>query len=189
MRKSEQQGGSEADKREHHYLSRMRHHSGKYAEFHWPSVELLINLAYTYDVIHAHLARKLDACGLSLGAFNILMILSRGADEGCPMHELGELLLVSRANVTGVVDYLVRKGLVERAADERDRRVRLVRLTKAGEKFIGSILPAHYTRVREMFKGISNSEKAHLSELLTKLRHNTQRQLERSSGTKSRKSM
>jgi MarR family 2-MHQ and catechol resistance regulon transcriptional repressor len=187
MKKLEQRERPEADKREHHYLNRMRHHSSKYAEFHWPSVELLINLAYTYDVVHSHLARKLDACDLSLGAFNVLMILSRCEDEGYPMHELGELLLVSRANVTGLVDYLARKGLVERALDERDRRVRLVRLTKAGEKFLESILPTHYTRVREMFKGVSNKEKAHLSELLTRLRHHTQRTLERASVDKSRK--
>jgi DNA-binding MarR family transcriptional regulator len=187
MKKLGEKKKAGGDHREHHYLNRMRHHSGKYAEFHWPSVELLVNLAYTYDVVHSHLARKLDACDLSLGAFNVLMILSRCEDEGSPMHELGELLLVSRANVTGLVDYLARKGLVERAEDERDRRVRLVKLTKVGEKFLESILPAHYTRVREMFKGVSNREKAQLSELLTKLRHHTQRALERSSAVKSRK--
>lgn len=167
------------DKREDHYLNRMRHHSGKYEEFHWPSVELLINLAYTYDVVHTHLARKVEAEGLSLGAFNVLMILSRCEEKGCPMHELGELLLVSRANITGVVDFLARKGLVERAEDERDRRVRLVRLTDKGEKFLETILPAHYARVRRMFKGVTNKDKAALSRLLTRLRRNAQAALGR----------
>ena len=60
MKKLEDRGGREADQREHHYLNRMRHHSSKYAEFHWPSVELLINLAYTHEVIHSHLARRLE---------------------------------------------------------------------------------------------------------------------------------
>ncbi|HYJ45600.1 MAG TPA: MarR family transcriptional regulator [Pyrinomonadaceae bacterium] len=182
MKKSEGHAGTGVDKREHHYLNRMRHHSGKYAEFHWPSVELLVNLAYTHEVIHSHLARRLDEHGLSLGAFNVLMILSRCEAEGSPMHELGELLLVSRANVTGLVDYLARKGLVERSGDEKDRRVRRVRLTKGGQKFLESILPGHYSRVREMFKGVSNKEKAALSELLTKLRRNTQRSLEKGGG-------
>ena len=170
---------ADADRREHHYLNRMRHHSGKYEEFHWPSVELLINLAYTHEVVHSHLARRLDQHSLSLGAFNVLMVVSRYEEAGCPMHELGELLLVSRANVTGLVDYLAGRGLVERAHDERDRRVRLVRLTRAGKRFLESILPGHYARVREMFKGVSNRDKAALSKLLMKLRHNTQRSLER----------
>jgi MarR family 2-MHQ and catechol resistance regulon transcriptional repressor len=177
MKKLALQMNREADKREHHYLERMYHHSGKYSEFHRPSVELLVNLAYTYDVIYAHLSRKIEAHGLSLGAFNVLMVLSRSEDESYPMHELGELLLVSRANVTGLVDCLAQRGLVERSQHERDRRVRLVRLTRDGEKLLESMLPAHYARVREMLKGVSNKDKAILSELLMKLRHNTQRSL------------
>ncbi|HYY42221.1 MAG TPA: hypothetical protein VE775_05770, partial [Pyrinomonadaceae bacterium] len=98
-----------ADKRERHYLNRMRHHSERYVEFHWPSVELLINLVYTCDIVQTQLARKLEAHKLSLGAFNTLMILSRYAETGCPMHELGELLLVSRANITGLIDCLAER--------------------------------------------------------------------------------
>src|SRR5437868_5109653 len=91
---------TQVDQREHHYLGRMRQHSERYAEFHWPSVELLINLIYTCDIIQTQLARKIEAHKLSLGAFNALMILTRYESAGCPMHELGELLLVSRANIT-----------------------------------------------------------------------------------------
>jgi MarR family 2-MHQ and catechol resistance regulon transcriptional repressor len=58
--------------------------------------------------------------------------------------------------------------------DERDRRVRLVRLTKKGEKLLESILPAHYARVREMLKSVNNKEKKLLSKLLMKLRYSTQ---------------
>ncbi len=134
--------GVAADRREEHYLRRMRHHSERYEEFHWQSVELLINLVYTCEVIESHMAGRLAARGLSLGSFNALMILSRFERAGCPMHELGELLLVSRANTTGLVDLLERRGLVERFASEADRRVRLVRLTRAGQALLESILPA-----------------------------------------------
>ncbi len=47
---------SAPDRREHHYLDRMRHHSSKYEDFHWPSVELVLNLIYTCDVLHTRLA-------------------------------------------------------------------------------------------------------------------------------------
>jgi MarR family 2-MHQ and catechol resistance regulon transcriptional repressor len=160
-----------ADRREEHYLRRMRQHSERYEDFHWQSVETLVNLIYTCDVIESHVARCMDAHGLSLGSFNALMILSR-YDEGCPMHELGELLLVSRANTTGLVDLLERRKLVERFASQEDRRVRLARLTKAGRALLEAILPGHYRRVREMLRGMSNKDKAALSKLLTKLRHN-----------------
>jgi DNA-binding MarR family transcriptional regulator len=103
------------------------------------------------------------------------------------MHELGELLLVSRANTTGLIDLLEHKGLVERLSSQEDRRVRLVRLTRAGHALLESILPGHYLRVREMFRGVSNKDKAALSKLLTKLRHNVLRTLnacEASKGSK-----
>jgi DNA-binding MarR family transcriptional regulator len=160
------------DQRETHYLSRMRQHGERYEEFHRPSVELLINLIYTCDVIQTHLARRVEAHKLSLGAFNALMILSRCEETGCPMHELGELLLVSRANITGLADCLERRGLVERITSPADRRVRLIRLTRAGRKLLEKILPGHYTRVREMLRGLGNKDKAALSALLTRLRHN-----------------
>jgi MarR family 2-MHQ and catechol resistance regulon transcriptional repressor len=162
------------DQRELHYLGRMRQHSERYTEFHWPSVELLINLVYTSDIIQTQLARKLDAHKLSLGAFNALVILSRYAETGCPMHELGELLLVSRANITGLVDCLEQRGLVVRIAAPTDRRVRLVRLTPEGHELLETILPDHYRRVRALLHGVSNKDKAALSKLLTTLRHNVQ---------------
>lgn len=163
-----------ADKREHHYLDRMRHHSRNYREFHWPSVELLVNLFYTYDVVHTKCARAAEREGLSTAAFNVMMILSRCGEAGCPMREVGELLLVSRANVTGLVDCLERRGLVERAASAEDRRVRLVRLTEAGRGLLERILPRHYGEVRSALRGMSNGEKADLSRLLTKLRRGLQ---------------
>ncbi|HEX8180298.1 MAG TPA: MarR family transcriptional regulator [Pyrinomonadaceae bacterium] len=167
-----------ADKRERHYLNRMRHHSERYAEFHWPSVELLINLVYTCDIIQTQLARRLETHKLSLGAFNTLMILSRYAETGCPMHELGELLLVSRANITGLIDCLAERGLVERSVAPADRRVRLVQLTTTGHKLLETILPGHYDGVRALLRGISNKDKAILSKLLTTLRHNILHALE-----------
>jgi MarR family 2-MHQ and catechol resistance regulon transcriptional repressor len=174
--------GSKPDKREHHYLDRMRHHSRNYREFHWPSVELVVNLFYTYDVIHTRLAREAEREGLSTAAFNVLMILSRYGEGGCPMHELGELLLVSRANVTGLVDSLERRNLVERTASEEDRRVRLVHMTGGGAALLEGILPRHYGEVRASLQGLSVREKLDLSKLLTKLRHGVQRKRKAAGG-------
>jgi MarR family 2-MHQ and catechol resistance regulon transcriptional repressor len=175
MRSAGNSSGAKADKREHHYLDRMRHHSRNYREFHWPSVELLVNLFYTYDVIYTRVAREAEREGLSTAAFNVMLILSRSDEEGCPMHELGELLLVSRANVTGLVDCLEQRGLVERAVHAGDRRVRLVRLTAKGGALLEGVLPRHYGEVRAALKVINNVEKAELSRLLTKLRRGVQR--------------
>ena len=158
------------DKREAHYLNRLRHHGEKYPDFHRPTVELLVNLYYTSDVIESRLAREFEPHNLSAASVNALVILSR-CEGGCPMHELGELLLVSRANVTGLVDCLERKGLVQRTQVPGDRRVKLLTLTAAGTQFLEDFLPGHYARVRALLRGMGNKDKAELSRLLLKLRH------------------
>jgi MarR family 2-MHQ and catechol resistance regulon transcriptional repressor len=165
---------SASDKREVYYRDRVRQHGQRYRQFHLPSVQVLLNLAYTYDVTATHLARAIGKHGLSLSSFNLLMILSRSGAEGCPLYEIGELLLVSRANITGLVDCLERKGLVERVSDKRDRRVRLARITRAGETLLESVLPGHYLELRRICSRLNNAEKAGLGELLTKLRHSVQ---------------
>ena len=53
-------------------------------------------------------------------------------DEPCPMSELAGQLCCDNSNVTGIVDRLERRGLVERRPAEHDRRVKLVQLTPAG---------------------------------------------------------
>jgi MarR family 2-MHQ and catechol resistance regulon transcriptional repressor len=168
-----------SDKREAHYIDRVRAHSSRYKEFHRPSVELLLNLVYTYDVVRSRIAKRIEACGLSPATFNTLMILSHYGENGCPMYEIGELLLVSRPNVTGLIDSLACRGLVERIEKEGDRRFRLVRLTQAGKRLLDELLPSHYEDIRAMLAGMSDKEKLTLSKLLTKLRHEVLRSSER----------
>ncbi len=164
----------ETDKREHYYRGRVREHGQRYVQFHLPSVQVLLDLIYTYDVTASHLARRLAGHGLSLSSFNLLMILSRSGNEGCPLHEIGDLLLVSRANITGLIDCLERKGLVQRASDPHDRRVCIARITPRGEALLESLLPDHYSELRMICAGLNNTEKTQLHTLLKKLRHSLQ---------------
>lgn len=49
-----------------------------------------------------------------------------------PMSDLADALACDNSNVTGIVDRLEARGLVERRPDERDRRVKMLALTDAG---------------------------------------------------------
>jgi MarR family transcriptional regulator, organic hydroperoxide resistance regulator len=50
------------------------------------------------------------------------------------MSELAQSLFCDNSNVTGIVDRLEERGLVRREAAEGDRRVKLLVLTKDGER-------------------------------------------------------
>lgn len=66
----------------------------------------------------------------------LYMLVSRGA---MPMSRLADQLHVSLPNVTGIVERMVEKGLVERTRPEDDRRVVQVRITDAGRQVLDEI--------------------------------------------------
>jgi DNA-binding MarR family transcriptional regulator len=67
---------------------------------------------------------------LSEAQCDTLRLVEPGA--GLPMRRLVEGLGCDASNVTGIVDRLEARGLVERTACRHDRRVRMVRLTPRG---------------------------------------------------------
>jgi MarR family transcriptional regulator, organic hydroperoxide resistance regulator len=58
----------------------------------------------------------------------------RALHEPRPMGELAKFLFCDNSNVTGIVDRLEERGLVERRPAEHDRRVKLIELTDEGQR-------------------------------------------------------
>lgn len=158
------------DPREAFYHERVRECGANYNGFDRLSSEAALNLAYTYDLLHQVTSRYIAEFGLSKSSFNVLMILKHGDAEGMLLHNLGELLLVSRANVTGLVDHLEQKGLVKRVVDEQDRRARFARITPAGLAMLDRVAPVHFRALTELMSGLSDAEKQQLIALLEKTR-------------------
>ena len=66
----------------------------------------------------------------------LYMLVSRGA---MPMSRLADQLAVSLPNVTGIVERMVERGLVERLRPVDDRRVVEVRITVTGREILDEI--------------------------------------------------
>jgi MarR family 2-MHQ and catechol resistance regulon transcriptional repressor len=129
-------------------------------------------LLYTYDVFHQIVSRYMAEFGLSKSTFNILMLLRSAPDEGMQLHDLGELLLVSRANITGLIDHLEEKGYVIRVVDTNDRRARYARITDKGEALLDEFVPLHHGNIRMLMGDLTTTEKETLVILLKKTRSN-----------------
>jgi|SRR3990170_408327 len=81
--------------------------------------------------------RRWQQGALSMVHLNVLMLLkSNGA---LSMSGLAELLDVSVASATGIVDRMVKRGIVERRHSETDRRIVEVHLTESGSAVLDSI--------------------------------------------------
>src|ERR1043166_3877653 len=87
---------------------------------------------------------------LSPSQFNVLNLLCDHPD-GCTQIELSRQLIMHRSNVTGLIDRLEQRALLQRTP-ETDRRVNRIVLTAAGAKLVRRILPEYY-RVAEMLWG------------------------------------
>lgn len=159
-----------ADRREGLYHQLVRAAGGAYEGFDLGSCEIVLDLAYTYDVLHHIAGRYMAEYGLSKSSFNILMLLRHGPEEGMQLHGLGELLLVSRANITGLIDHLEEKGWAKRVVDDSDRRVRFARITKKGEALLDEAVPGHFRNVRALLGDLTASDKETLARLLKKTR-------------------
>jgi len=71
-----------------------------------------------------------DDEGLSIAQLDVLRRLR--AEGPSPMRRLAEQMNCEASNLTGLIDRLETRGLVERRQDPADRRVRLLALTAEG---------------------------------------------------------
>jgi MarR family transcriptional regulator, 2-MHQ and catechol-resistance regulon repressor len=159
-----------ADPRESFYQNKCQELGRLYPQFDRLSAEVMLNLLYTCDVAASSTGKFLSKYGLAKSSFNILMNLRHGPPEGMLLHDLGELLLMTRANVTGLIDHLEEKGLVRRIVDASDRRARFARITKKGEALMDELVPHHFARTQQRLAAFTEDEKQTLVALLKKLR-------------------
>jgi len=110
--------------------------------------------------------------GITLPRFDLLSQLERHP-QGLKMNELSRLLMVTGGNVTGVVDQLVKEGLVARVVEPADRRAFRVRLTRAGDKAFAEMARAHEEWVVELLSGVSRRDSDALMQLLARLKQAT----------------
>lgn len=107
--------------------------------------------------------------GVTLPVFDLLAQAQR-EPTGPTMSELSRRLMVTKGNVSELVERLEREGLVERRPDERDGRVQHVHLTAAGGALVARMLPAHRSWLSALMAGIDDATLSRLAELLAGLK-------------------
>lgn len=105
----------------------------------------------------------------TLPRFDVLAALHR-ADNGLRMGTLSKHLLVSNGNVTGIVDRLVRDGLVERGTVENDRRSTYAKLTPEGRTFFTGVADEHEQLINELFAEMAGSDLDSLADIFSRLK-------------------
>ena len=112
-----------------------------------PRYPALLQLLRTADTLWNASRVFFARWDLSPSQFNILNLIC-DLPDGLSQADLGRQLLMHRSNVTGLVDRLEARRLVERRDQQGDRRAYRVVLSPEGQRLMKEILP-HYYRVAE----------------------------------------
>lgn len=124
-------------------------------------VQLLAQIVDRYTKDHEQAASALDLTPIQA---KVLVAL----DEPQPMHSIASRLGSERSNVTGIIDRLQVRGLVERRPDERDRRVKYIVATEEGRRLAGEFRGA-LRFAAEPLATLSRTDRRQLRDLLTRM--------------------
>lgn len=103
---------------------------------------------------------------LSPAQCHVLHLLAPG--EPVPMGRLAETLACDASNVTGLVDRLESRGLVERRPSADDRRVKVLALTPTGAR-LRTLLHRRMVDPPDPFRRLSALEQRTLVKILERL--------------------
>lgn len=101
-----------------------------------PEVEAWLSLVRTTDLLSRRMGAVLKPFDLTISQYNVLRILRGAGAAGLPCNEVGSRLVTWDPDITRLLDRLERRGLVLRNRSQKDRRVVLVTITRAGTNLL-----------------------------------------------------
>jgi DNA-binding MarR family transcriptional regulator len=100
---------------------------------------------------------QLNKTGLVRTHFRILQELAEGKELS--MSDLSKILQVTKPNITGLTDKLVKMNYVERVSSSSDRRVFLIRLTDEGKGFLNKTVEELIGASARLFNNLEEEDK------------------------------
>jgi DNA-binding MarR family transcriptional regulator len=133
---------------------------------------LFFRLYQCSNLVHKKGTRYVTAFGATTQQWAVLGALAHPLVRirGMTIKELIEFLMVSRQNLTVVLDRLEARGWVERIKDNDDGRSRRIRLTAAGRRTWARMQGAIETFYGDVLDGFSDRDRSQLSQWLDRLK-------------------
>lgn len=133
-----------------------------------PFLPLMRELVRCYQAFEHFSALDIRSYDLTPAQFDVIATL--GNTPGMTFRELGEKTLITKGTLTGVVDRLVDKGLVQRGEHPGDGRCFKVMLTPDGEAEFQRVFYRHLDYLDTAFNALDAEEQARLKRGLEVLR-------------------
>lgn len=129
---------------------------------------LLRELVRSYQAFENFSAPHIKSMNLTSPQFDVIATLANQAPMTC--KTLGEKTLITKGTLTGILDRLEIKGIVERKANEEDGRSQKIMLTLSGLEIFEHAFPNHMRHLDKAFNQLSPQEMINLTNSLKQLR-------------------
>lgn len=133
-------------------------------------IPLMQELAASYQAFALYDAEGLRKSGSDLTPSQARVIFTLGDTDGMTCKDIGDITLITKGTLTGVVDRLEAKDLVERWSVEGDGRKTIVALTRRGKQIYQREYPRHIEFLKEKFDGLSAQDRKQAAQLLEKIK-------------------
>lgn len=131
------------------------------------ALDAFIKLSRAADSVGRRANDHLHTHDLTISQFGVLEALYHLGPM--PVGQLAGKILRSSANLTLVIDNLVKRGLAARERRADDRRAVQISLTPDGRDLIAAMMPDHVAGVVDAMSSLSAEEQATLAALCRKL--------------------
>lgn len=129
---------------------------------------LLRELVRSYQAFENFSAPHIKSMNLTAPQFDVIATLANQAPMTC--KTLGEKTLITKGTLTGILDRLEIKGIVERKTNEEDGRSQKIMLTLSGLEIFEHAFPNHMQHLEKAFNQLSPQEMINLTNSLKQLR-------------------
>jgi DNA-binding MarR family transcriptional regulator len=133
-------------------------------------IPLMQELAGAYQAFSLYDAEGLRRSGSGLTPSQARVIFTLGGTEGMTCKAIGDITLITKGTLTGVIDRLEEKGLVERWSVQGDGRKTIVALTRRGQRAYEREYPRHVAFLKEKFGRLGAGDRKQAARLLEKIR-------------------
>ncbi len=121
-----------------------------------PRVAAWAQLAHAYHRIARLMEQALDADSLTLAQFEVLVRLH--LDGAISQSVLAARLLVTKGNISGLLNRMAKANLVRRQADRADRRAHKLIMTSHGRKLFARTFPKHIELIHKIMQPLKTAE-------------------------------
>ena len=131
---------------------------------------LISELASSFQAYELVSGRHIRVLGLTPSQYDIIVALGKADQQQLPCGELGQDTLITKGTLTGVLDRLEQKKLLQRIEWGTDRRSIIVKLSDTGKQLYEQIAKEHTDYLRPAFANMDAQLIHQLTQQLATLR-------------------